>query len=414
MCLLDGTRTANHHRHVEAPGEQAALGAIRDLDVLCARLGKRVQQAHRLNAWMGLQRRVFVHDLDLDVCHTRQLSRFTYQHLGTLAQLLQQRIGVVARQVAVFEFQGAQVGHDVQRLAAIDTADVYGAVRDVVTLVTRALLFDLLLALAQFGDEVAGQVNRVDRSWGQRGMRLLTSTEGAIGRLALVTDGELHQGRLADHAQERTYRCQMQDIEQPPHADAADLFVMGQRQLQRARQGHVRSIEHRVDSQGDKALHVAGATAVDAPVTQGRLKRWHRPRLTGRRNHVGVAGQQHARHFPRAGAGEQVGFLAGLVLDDQRLDAFAGQQFADVFDQRHVRLRRHGVEGDQTLEDFQCAGAHEALLVCSVRLSARLTSKRRMSNGLIEVLVVPVLISSAITSPTPGPSWKPWPQKPNA
>jgi hypothetical protein len=40
--------------------------------------------------------------------------------------------------------------------------------------------------------------------------------------------------------------------------------------------------------------------------------------------------------------------------------------------------------------------------------------KRRISNGLIKVLVLPVLISSAITSPTPGPSWKPWPQKPKA
>jgi hypothetical protein len=39
---------------------------------------------------------------------------------------------------------------------------------------------------------------------------------------------------------------------------------------------------------------------------------------------------------------------------------------------------------------------------------------RRISKGLIKVLVLPVLISSAITSPTPGPSWKPWPQKPNA
>jgi hypothetical protein len=32
---------------------------------------------------------------------------------------------------------------------------------------------------------------------------------------------------------------------------------------------------------------------------------------------------------------------------------------------------------------------------------------RRIENGSIEVLVLPVLINSAMTSPTPGPSWKP-------
>ena len=34
--------------------------------------------------------------------------------------------------------------------------------------------------------------------------------------------------------------------------------------------------------------------------------------------------------------------------------------------------------------------------------------------GRIGVVVVPVAISSAMTSPTPGPIWKPWPQKPKA
>ena len=41
-------------------------------------------------------------------------------------------------------------------------------------------------------------------------------------------------------------------------------------------------------------------------------------------------------------------------------------------------------------------------------------AKRPIWNGASGVLVVPVAISSAITSPTPGPSWKPWPQKPKA
>jgi hypothetical protein len=34
-------------------------------------------------------------------------------------------------------------------------------------------------------------------------------------------------------------------------------------------------------------------------------------------------------------------------------------------------------------------------------------ANRRIWKGSMDVLVLPVLISSAITSPTPGPSWKP-------
>ena len=40
-------------------------------------------------------------------------------------------------------------------------------------------------------------------------------------------------------------------------------------------------------------------------------------------------------------------------------------------------------------------------------------AKREMLKGAIGRLVRPVAISSAIKAPTPGPSWKPWPQKPN-
>src|SRR4026209_2920349 len=39
--------------------------------------------------------------------------------------------------------------------------------------------------------------------------------------------------------------------------------------------------------------------------------------------------------------------------------------------------------------------------------------KRAMLKGSIGMLVAPVVISSAIKAPTPGPSWKPWAEKPN-
>jgi hypothetical protein len=38
---------------------------------------------------------------------------------------------------------------------------------------------------------------------------------------------------------------------------------------------------------------------------------------------------------------------------------------------------------------------------------------RAMSKGAIARFERPVAISSAISAPTPGASWKPWPLKPN-
>ncbi|MCY1446865.1 hypothetical protein D9M71_634560 [compost metagenome] len=122
-----------------------------------------------------------------------------------------------------------------------------------------------------------------------------------------------------------------------------------------------------------------------------------------------MPGQQDARHVARTDAGEQVGLASALVLDDQRFDTLARQQLADVVDQRQIRLRGDGVEGDQPFEDVQRPRSHDALLRGSAVLAKRLTWK-----GVIWLLVLPVLISSAITSPTPGPSWKPWPLKPKA
>jgi hypothetical protein len=146
---------------------------------------------------------------------------------------------------------------------------------------------------------------------------------------------------------------------------------MRQGQLQRTTQRAAGGLEHGVDRQGDKALHVTAATAVDPPILDCRLEGRQRPGLARRRHHIGMPGQQKARHIAWAGAGEQVGLAPALVLDDQRLDALAQQQLADVFDQRQIRLRRDGLEGDQPFENLQDTGFHEALLRCRDEVANR-------------------------------------------
>src|SRR5215468_133022 len=53
------------------------------------------------------------------------------------------------------------------------------------------------------------------------------------------------------------------------------------------------------------------------------------------------------------------------------------------------------------------------LLMPGVALAHSAGAKRAMLKGAIGRLVRPVAISSAISAPRPGPSWKPCPQKPN-
>ncbi len=153
-----------------------------------------------------------------------------------------------------------------------------------------------------------------------------------------MAEHELHVGRLANHTQKRSHRRQVQHIEQAPHPHATDLFVMGKRQLQWPVQGVVSGIEHGVDGQRNETFHVTTATPVHPSIAHGRLERRNGPGLPRRRHHVGVAGQQDPGQLTRTGAGEQVGLLAALILDDQRLDTLAQQQLAHVLDQGQVRF----------------------------------------------------------------------------
>ncbi|MNC09869.1 hypothetical protein D3C75_574990 [compost metagenome] len=162
---------------------------------------------------MGIEARIDVQGFDLDVRHAGQLFGFAHDQFGTFAHLFQELIQVVRRQVTHFEIQGAQVRHDVQRLAADNLPDMHGAVGHVVFGILSALPLQLLLALTQRGDEVASHVNRIDRTRCQGGMGFQAATVRTVRALALVPKYELHVGRLTDHAQKRPHRRQMQYIQ---------------------------------------------------------------------------------------------------------------------------------------------------------------------------------------------------------
>ena len=134
------------------------------------------------------------------------------------------------------EVELAVARHDVERGAAADDARVDCRVRYVVCVVVLALVAERARDVGEVGDDLAGDLDGVDAERRQRRMRFVSAHAAAPALLALVRDDELHAGRLADDAAQRLDAARDDVVDQPPHADAADLLVVGQREMQRPRE----------------------------------------------------------------------------------------------------------------------------------------------------------------------------------
>jgi len=66
-----------------------------------------------------------------------------------------------------------------------------------------------------------------------------------------------------------------------------------------------------------------------------------------------VAGEDHATAFRGADRREQIGLAGSGIAAQRRSDAEAAEIEGDPLDQRQVRARRGGVEGDEPLEDVE-------------------------------------------------------------
>ncbi len=117
-----------------------------------------------------------------------------------------------------------------------------------------------------------------------------------------------HLGRLAHEAAERPQAPRAHPRDQRAHAEAADLLVVREGDVDRAGEPRRRHLGHQRQADRDEALHVRGAAPVEAPVALGQPERVARPGLPRHRHDVAVPGEHVARHVPRAERDPERGF----------------------------------------------------------------------------------------------------------
>ncbi|MNI17821.1 hypothetical protein D3C73_712090 [compost metagenome] len=169
-------------------------------------------------------------------------------------------------------------------------------------------------------------------------------------QLALVAEHRLELGRLADQTQRRGRDALGQHLQQTAHAKAADLFVIGKRQMHRALQRAGEKHRHGGQHRGQIAFHVCGATTVKLAARLAQAERLDRPGLAVHRHHVGVTGQHDAAGHARADRGQQIGLGPLGVVDQFAIHAQFVQVVAHELDQLQVRIAADRGEPDQSRE----------------------------------------------------------------
>ena len=242
-------------------------------------------------------------------------------------------------------------------------------IRHVVVAVAGAVGDQPGLHGAHHTDEIRRQMQGVQGEGGQRRMALAPGAGGAQGDLALVAGGDLHVRGLAHDAHAGAERAGGQHVDQRADAEAADFFVIGQREVQRRGQVALAGRDHGRDGAGDEALHVGRATPVKPAVSLGQREGWHGPGLAFDRDDVGVARQHDARTFGAKG-GKEVRLAAVRIGDQRHPRASRLQQVADPQHQAEVGFRADRVKGDQGGEDL--GGVHRGVRIALPEIGTKL------------------------------------------
>ncbi len=187
----------------------------------------------------------------------------------------------------------------------------------------------------------------------QRRMRLLAAHAAAVFALALVRDHRAHRGRFADDAASGPDTVGLQVAQQAAHANAADLLVVRQRQVEAGMPLGRHEVGHSRQRHRDEALHVGRAPPVQAAVADLRIERVALPRLAVDRHHVGMARQHQPRPAPRRQRGKQIGLAAGGIVGQAARGALGAQAVAHPLDQAEVGVAADGIERHQRADQLQ-------------------------------------------------------------
>ena len=297
--------------------------------------------------------------------HLRQ-QLFLQPLLGAFAQLLDR----AGRQLAIAPQHLALARQDVARGAADDGADVEGRGGRHELAVLRRGGLELFLHRVQVVNELAGEMDGADPEMGHRGMRLEAGELGHVALAALVGMHHGHHGRLADDDDARLRHLGRHAGGQRMRAEAADLLVVGEREVDRLLERRLQELRQHGEADGVERLHVAGAAAVVLAVLQRERPRIGDPGLAVHRDDVGMPRQHDAARHVRTDGGEQIGLRAVLVGDQLGLDAMALEVPLHVFDQGEVGIARGGIERhelSQHVDGIDGLSGHGVLVLLGAR-----------------------------------------------
>ena len=211
----------------------------------------------------------------------------------------------------------------------------------------------LLLHAVELGREQRAGMHRAGAKLRLGGMRREAGDPRQEGADALVGIGDVERGRLADDDGGGARQGPAHRRDAVDHAEAGDLLVIGEEEMDRRRQPRAEEVRYQRQGQRDEALHVDGASTIGPPVRDMQREGIPAPGLPLDRHDIGVAGQHDAAAVLRADGGEQRRLVARLVGEAGRGDAPAGEIVLDEVDQRQVGFVAHRVEGDQAGEHLE-------------------------------------------------------------
>src|SRR5688572_10328134 len=141
-------------------------------------------------------------------------------------ELLEERVGIVARQVTDLEIERALVGNDIERSAPFDGASVDGGVRDIEAAVIGSVVAVTPREPFEKGNCLRCRFDGIHAARRIRGMTREATHHAAIAFLALVSDHRAHERGLAYDARCRLDPCVREVVDQTLYAYASQLLVI--------------------------------------------------------------------------------------------------------------------------------------------------------------------------------------------
>lgn len=351
--LIDAAGAADHGRDADLLLEQSRFGAERDLGVIVPP-GQGLGQGDDFFAGVEVEAVNGAQLFKLDAAGGIDGLHLRLQRLAGIGfDLGEQGRWVIGADAAEFEIEAAVFRHDVERGAALHGARMDGGVLHVIELVERAFLLDAPCHALEVGDHFGGILDRVDPLGRQARMRFEAAHPAAVTLFALMADDHLHAGRLADDTHHRGRFDVGEFLDQAAHPETADFLVMAEGEVDRNVEAALEEFRRIGEADADEALHVAGAAGEQLVALLGQGERVGGPVLAVDGDGVRMAREHDPGFIAGAERGIEIGLGAGLVLDQQGVDAEPLQVIADVVNEFEIGIAARCVKADEFFNELK-------------------------------------------------------------